>query len=76
MSTDQINRVLAINDSIVYASTKLDIAKGTLHVFGMVGDTVKPFVPLISVVTSLIGEIITIYENAQYNKKICNSLLD
>ncbi|RIB21705.1 kinase-like domain-containing protein [Gigaspora rosea] len=75
-TSDKIKKAIELNDSIVYAGTKLDAAKGALNVLGMVGDSVKPYVPLIAVVTSLIGEIVTIYENAQYNKKICNSLLD
>ncbi|KAF0515994.1 kinase-like protein [Gigaspora margarita] len=71
MSTsDKIKKAIELNDSIVYVGTKLDVGKGALNVLGMVGESVKPYVPLIAVVTSLIGEIVTIYKNAQYNKKI------
>ncbi|RHZ75865.1 hypothetical protein Glove_209g131 [Diversispora epigaea] len=41
-----------------------------------IGDVVKPFVPLIESVTIVISEIMIVYENVQYNKKICNSLMD
>jgi hypothetical protein len=56
--------------------SSLDIAKATLGAVGTVGEAIKPFVPLITVVTIVISEIITIYEDAQYNKKICNALMD
>ncbi|CAG8641001.1 40810_t:CDS:10 [Gigaspora margarita] len=39
-------------------------------------EAIKPFIPLISSVELIISEIIVIYENARYNKKICNSLMD
>ncbi|RHZ77125.1 hypothetical protein Glove_185g28 [Diversispora epigaea] len=41
-----------------------------------VGEVVKPFVPFIESVTIVISEIIVVYENVRYNKKICNSLMD
>ncbi|CAG8545775.1 10879_t:CDS:2 [Diversispora eburnea] len=53
--------------------SNLNIAKITL---GVVGEVVKPFVPLIDAVTLVIEEIIKVYETVQYNKKICNSLMD
>ncbi|RHZ80739.1 hypothetical protein Glove_132g136 [Diversispora epigaea] len=37
---------------------------------------IEPFVPLISAVTLEISEIIAVYETVQYNKKICNSLMN
>jgi hypothetical protein len=36
----------------------------------------QPYLPLISTVTTIITEIFNIYENVQYNKNICNSLMD
>jgi hypothetical protein len=42
----------------------------------LVGDAIKPFVPLMATITRIISECIKIYEDAQYNKKICNSLMD
>ncbi|CAG8703353.1 2641_t:CDS:1, partial [Racocetra fulgida] len=41
-----------------------------------IGETIKPFIPIIATISGLIKEIIDIYEKAQFNKKICNSLLD
>ncbi|CAG8544651.1 9908_t:CDS:10 [Diversispora eburnea] len=51
-------------------------AKNALGVLGVVGDAVQPYLPLFSTVTIIIVEINTIYANAKYNKKICNSLMD
>ncbi|CAB4410187.1 unnamed protein product [Rhizophagus irregularis] len=62
--------------SVADLGNSLDIAKATLGAVGTVGEAIKPFVPLIAVVTTVISEIITIYEDAQYNKKICNALMD
>lgn len=62
--------------SVADLGNSLDIAKATLGAVGTVGEAIKPFVPLIAVVTVVIGEIISIYEDAQYNKKICNALMD
>ncbi|CAG8601529.1 10310_t:CDS:2, partial [Diversispora eburnea] len=56
--------------------SNLDIAKNTLGAVGAIGEAVKPFVPLIGAVTLVISEIVAVYETAQYNKKICNSLMD
>ncbi|CAG8581796.1 17126_t:CDS:2, partial [Dentiscutata erythropus] len=39
-------------------------------------ETIKPFIPIIITISFLIKEIIEIYKKAQFNKKICNSLLD
>ncbi|CAG8711266.1 20197_t:CDS:2 [Gigaspora margarita] len=39
-------------------------------------ETIKPFLPMIAIILDLVKEIIEIYEKAQFNKKICNSLLD
>nr|CAG8517214.1 7857_t:CDS:2 [Entrophospora candida] len=36
----------------------------------------KPFAPLISTANAMINQIINIFENAEYNKKICNVFLD
>ncbi|RHZ84017.1 hypothetical protein Glove_86g152 [Diversispora epigaea] len=50
--------------------------KNALGVLGVVGDAVQPYLPLFSTVTIIITEINNIYENAKYNKKVCNSLMD
>ncbi|CAG8495097.1 23566_t:CDS:2 [Gigaspora margarita] len=41
-----------------------------------IGETIKPFIPMIVTISILIKDITEIYEKAQFNKKICNSLLD
>ncbi|RHZ84068.1 hypothetical protein Glove_86g172 [Diversispora epigaea] len=51
-------------------------AKNALGVLGVVGDAVQPYLPLFSTVTIIITEINNTYENAKYNKKVCNSLMD
>ena len=62
--------------SVASLGSSLDIAKAALGAVGTVGEAIKPFVPLIAVVTTVIGEIIRVYEDAEYNKKICNALMD
>ncbi|CAG8565968.1 7224_t:CDS:2, partial [Racocetra fulgida] len=54
----------------------LDIIKSTLGVIGAIGDAAQPYLPLISTVITIIAEIFNIYENVQYNKNICSSLMD
>ncbi|RIA93934.1 hypothetical protein C1645_598688 [Glomus cerebriforme] len=39
-------------------------------------EAIAPFIPLIDSAASAITEIIKIYQTSQYNKRICNSLLD
>ncbi|RHZ83941.1 hypothetical protein Glove_86g227 [Diversispora epigaea] len=50
--------------------------RNALGVLGVVGDAVQPYLPLFSIVTTIITEINNIYANAKYNKNICNSLMD
>ncbi|GBB96882.1 hypothetical protein RclHR1_02860015 [Rhizophagus clarus] len=56
-------------------TTGMEFVKGALDTADNIGDAIKPYVPLIKTVTSLISQIIQIYENAQYNKKFCKALL-
>ncbi|RIB24353.1 kinase-like domain-containing protein [Gigaspora rosea] len=56
--------------------SNLDIIKNTLGVIGAIRDAAQPYLPLISTVTTIIAEIFNIYENVQYNKNICSSLMD
>ncbi|CAI2170749.1 13593_t:CDS:2 [Funneliformis geosporum] len=56
--------------------SSLEITKASLGAVGTVGEAIKPFIPLIAAVTSIIGEVVKIYENVEYNKKICNALMD
>ncbi|RHZ75819.1 hypothetical protein Glove_209g128 [Diversispora epigaea] len=55
-----------------FTGSKSDYVKISMTI----GEVVKPFVPLIESVTIVISEIIAVYETVQYNKKICNSLMD
>lgn len=41
-----------------------------------VGDAVQPFVPLFSMVTNIVQQLSTIYENAKCNQKICLVLVE
>ncbi|CAG8598285.1 14300_t:CDS:2, partial [Gigaspora rosea] len=71
-----ISNAIEVTEGLTGLAKNTDMAKSALDAVGAVGEAVKPFVPLISTVTLLISEIIVIYENAQYNKRICNSLMD
>ncbi|RHZ64780.1 hypothetical protein Glove_320g127 [Diversispora epigaea] len=51
-------------------------SQNVLNIAGGVGEAIKPFEPLIIAVNRVISNIIADYETAQYNKKICNSLMD
>lgn len=71
-----ISNAIDVTEGLTGLAKNTDVAKNALGAVGAVGEAVKPFVPLISAVTLVISEIIVIYENAQYNKRICNSLMD
>ncbi|RHZ75869.1 hypothetical protein Glove_209g135 [Diversispora epigaea] len=60
-----------MSDEVITGS-KSDIFKISMTI----GEVVKPFMPLIESVTIVISEIMIVYETVQYNKKICNSLMD
>ncbi|RIA93087.1 kinase-like domain-containing protein [Glomus cerebriforme] len=40
------------------------------------GEAIGPYIPLIKIVTDLANEIILIYETAEYNKTICDTLVE
>ncbi|CAG8460800.1 2074_t:CDS:2 [Scutellospora calospora] len=71
-----ITNTIEITEGLTAFSSNNDIAKNAISAVGSVGEAVKPFIPLITAITVVISEIIVIYENAQYNKRICNSLMD
>ncbi|CAG8518003.1 11739_t:CDS:10 [Funneliformis mosseae] len=48
----------------------------TLETVGALGEAVKPYIPYIAIVTTIIDKIFWIYEDIEYNKKICNALMD
>ncbi|CAB4398666.1 unnamed protein product [Rhizophagus irregularis] len=75
-STDFVSGAVSMANSAASIGGTSGTAKQVLGVVGSVGDAIKPFVPLIATVTIVITECIKIYEDAQYNKKICNSLMD
>ncbi|CAB5342253.1 unnamed protein product [Rhizophagus irregularis] len=45
-------------------------------VAGATGEAIVPYLPLIKVATDLISKIINIYETAEYNKNICETLVN
>jgi len=78
-----LQTVISSTPEFVNGATKVEkvmvsseISKPTLGAIGTVGEAIKPFIPLIAVVTRVIDEIIEIYEKVEYNKRICNALMD
>ncbi|RHZ75866.1 hypothetical protein Glove_209g130 [Diversispora epigaea] len=76
MSFEILTSTIEVTESLATIGSNLNIAKSTLCAVGAVGEAVNPFVPLIGTVTLVISEIIKVYETVQYNKKICDSLMD
>src|ERR1051325_277615 len=75
---EAVSGALSVGDSVTMLanSSNSNSAQQIMGAVGAVGESIKPFVPLIAAVTVVISECIKIYEDAQYNKKICNSLMD
>ncbi|EXX69763.1 uncharacterized protein OCT59_028463 [Rhizophagus irregularis] len=48
----------------------------TQFALNLIGEAISPYLPLITVATGLISEIIDIYETAEYNRKICDVLVE
>jgi hypothetical protein len=65
-----------VTKSVMEIGDKLNIAKGALQMVGNAADAFAPFIPLVGAATTLISEIIGIYQQAQYNKKIITALYD
>src|SRR5438128_6811433 len=42
----------------------------------VVGDVIKPFLPLTAAISLTINEIVKAYENVRYNRKMCGALFD
>ncbi|CAB5361312.1 unnamed protein product [Rhizophagus irregularis] len=57
-------------------SSNLTFAKEALQITVQAGEAITPFIPLIGLASTTIVEIVKIYQTSQYNKRICNSLLD
>src|SRR4051794_36256984 len=54
-------------------SSKVQVTQFSLN---LAGEAISPFLPLFGVATTLISEIINIYETAEYNRKICDVLVE
>ncbi|CAH1770071.1 12519_t:CDS:2, partial [Entrophospora sp. SA101] len=53
------------------------IMNKSLHnIVDSVGEAFKPFIPLIATSNAVMEQILEIFENAEYNKNICNVFLD
>ncbi|CAG8545691.1 10875_t:CDS:2 [Diversispora eburnea] len=71
------NKYSKDSSSFLYTTlNSMNISPDMTKIVGSVGEITKPFVPLFAAVTLVISEISAIYETVQYNKKICNSLMD
>ncbi|CAJ0876161.1 8324_t:CDS:2, partial [Entrophospora sp. SA101] len=73
-----INEILGYTPKVLPADSinnNLDVTRQALGAVDIIGDIVKPFVPLIDMVTVLIEDIMEIYKNAQYNRKICDAFI-
>ncbi|CAG8505821.1 12566_t:CDS:2 [Funneliformis caledonium] len=71
-----LNGAVEIVNSVVTIGDALNIAKGTLQCIGTAADAITPFIPLIGAATTIISDIIIIYQQAAYNKKIVSALYD
>src|ERR1051325_7952072 len=69
-----ISKAVDASEGVVQLSAKLGIHNAAIDMLGTVTEIVKPISPILMVVISLIEHIKKIRDNAQYNKKICNSL--
>ncbi|CAI2166719.1 19772_t:CDS:10 [Funneliformis geosporum] len=58
-------------------SKNIDITKTAFEASGTLEEAIKPYIPLIAVVTTVIDEIIKIYNDVESNnKKFCNLMMD
>ncbi|KAF0475611.1 kinase-like protein [Gigaspora margarita] len=64
-----------VNHVANVTSSALGVAKIFSTSSAVVADVIVPFVPLISEIASIVNEIITLYQTAEHNKRICGSLL-
>ena len=62
---------------IIDASFSVLAAVGTVsRGAANVAECITPFLPLISTVTDVVQEIISMYQEAEHNKRICSALFD
>ncbi|CAG8614518.1 10369_t:CDS:2, partial [Scutellospora calospora] len=59
-----------------YSTKKFSTSSGIACAVQTVGDAIEPFVPLFSMVTTIVHQLSTIYENAKCNQKICLALVE
>ncbi|CAG8818933.1 591_t:CDS:1, partial [Racocetra fulgida] len=74
--------VSKMSDTASYINHVANVTNSTLGVVkvfsnssAVVADAIVPFVPLITEISSIVNEIITLYQTAEHNKRICGSLL-
>lgn len=71
-----LSKAMDASEGVVKLTAELGICNAAIDMLGTVTEAIKPISPILTVVISLIDEIKKIRNNAQYNKKICNSLFD
>jgi hypothetical protein len=71
-----LNGAIEVTQNVVELGNKFDIAKGAIQIVGNVADSFAPFVPLIGAATAAISAVVSIYEQAECNKKIISALCD
>ncbi|CAG8502454.1 3212_t:CDS:2 [Scutellospora calospora] len=64
-----------INHVANVTGSTLGVVKVVSASSAVVADFITPFVPFISEIASIVEEIITLYQTAEHNKRICGSLL-
>ncbi|RHZ77742.1 hypothetical protein Glove_173g21 [Diversispora epigaea] len=62
--------------SRVRLAGEYELPSATLNHVQTVGAAIEPFLPLFRAVTDIVESLNVIRENAKYNEKICNALLD
>ncbi|RIA93910.1 kinase-like domain-containing protein [Glomus cerebriforme] len=72
------NKSLDVKNEVIsdISSSKLSFADDIFQISFNAGEAIIPFIPLIGRASTAISDIIQIYKQSQYNKKICSSLLD
>ncbi|CAG8471266.1 10392_t:CDS:2 [Cetraspora pellucida] len=68
-TTSYINHVANVT------SSTLGVVKVFSNSSAVVADAIVPFFPLITEISSIVNEIISLYQTAEHNKRICGSLL-
>src|SRR5688572_23775177 len=71
-----LSGTVEVTKSVVEIGDGLNIVKGALQTVGNAADAFAPFIPLVGAATAFISEIINVYQQAQYNKKIISALYD